>query len=244
MSVSRLIPIGHPVLGHVDAAIFSLTFVPDCVTHQCRCRLEDNRTRLDACCHYGADVDAGERDQILARAALIAPYLKPPFRDSSRWFEDETESDADFPSGLVARTLSVEAVEDGQTYPAVTSVAAAAQGGCVFLHHDGRGCAIHRAAAEHGFGLRGVKPMVCRLFPLTFGEGKLLLSDEYDDYSCMDFPGGSTIYHVMRHVLADVFDAALVAELDRVEKKLVRPLTTAGSAAASPSLLTRVLRTR
>ena len=45
-------------------------------------------------------------------------------------------------------------------------------GGCLFLSHDRRGCAIHRASLEQGWDFRGVKPTICRLFPLTYGEGR------------------------------------------------------------------------
>ena len=57
------------------------------------------------------------------------------------WFDDddEPEHDPDVPSGRSCRTASHG-------------------GGCLFLAHDRRGCAIHRASIEQGWDFRGVKP--------------------------------------------------------------------------------------
>ncbi|MEM9494329.1 MAG: hypothetical protein AAGC55_34605, partial [Myxococcota bacterium] len=114
------------------------------MTHSCRMLKKRNRRRLDACCQYGADVDVAERDAILARQDELIALLDDEVADIE-WFEDEETEDADFPSGYYVRTLTHN-------------------GGCVFLSHDKRGCAIHRAALEGGWDMRGVKPHVCLLF--------------------------------------------------------------------------------
>lgn len=201
-----LLRVDHPVVREVEAEIFIYRFAPDCMTHQCRC-VPGGAVRLDACCQYGADVDLFERDAILARAREVASVLPPPFQDPARWFDfSEAEEDPDAPSGTYIRTGLAEPREDG---------------GCVFLEHDGRGCALHRAALEHGFDPASIKPAVCRLFPLSYGLGALGLSDDFHDYSCANHDG-PTVYRLMRGTLAEVFGRDAVAALDRAERQVTR----------------------
>jgi hypothetical protein len=87
----------------------------------------------------------------------------------------------------------------------------------VFLSHDGRGCAIHRASIEGGWDFHGVKPHVCRLFPLSYDDEAIVLSDDYPDYSCTLDPMAPTVYRVGRDTLAAVFGADLVTALDAAE---------------------------
>ncbi|HTM20639.1 MAG TPA: hypothetical protein VL172_09035, partial [Kofleriaceae bacterium] len=97
--------------------------------------------------------------------------------------------------------------------------------GCVFLAHDRRGCAIHRAALEGGWDFHGTKPAVCRLFPLTYEGDALVLSDDYPDYSCAHDPMAPTVYRGARAALAQLFGAELVAALDAAEQAVLhRPL--------------------
>jgi Fe-S-cluster containining protein len=167
------------------------------------------RPLLDACCQYGADTDLGERNAILARREQIAPLLVPAAR-LVPWFGEELEADPDQPSGYFVRTEVFE-------------------GGCVFLAHDKRGCAIHRASLEQGWSFDGVKPHICRLFPLSYDSDTILLSDDFTDYDCADHPDAPTLYRVLRDTLGSVFGAALVAALDAVEA------TITGNPAAKPA---------
>src|SRR5688572_14329923 len=100
------------------------------MTHRCA-MVDEHREKLDACCQYGADVDLTERDAIVARRADILPLLRADVREVP-WFGSEEEVDPDFPSGRAVRTSRVD-------------------DGCVFLAHDRRGCAIHRASLERGW---------------------------------------------------------------------------------------------
>ena len=76
---------------------------------------------------------------------------------SSQWFEEERIMDADYPSGEAIRTKIYE-------------------GRCVFYDRKARGCALHRFAAEEGMDWHLLKPMVCSIFPITWGRGRLFLS--------------------------------------------------------------------
>jgi len=194
--VIDLVPIDHPRFRHAEQAIFLRQVVGDCMAHRCRL-VEPDREKLDACCQYGADTDLGERDRILARAGEIRALLVPAAREQP-WFTDEVEDDLDFPSGRHVRTTTFG-------------------DGCVFLAHDRRGCAIHRASIEGGWDVRGTKPHVCRLFPLTYDDAAIVLSDDYRDYSCAYDPGAPTVYRNGRDTLADIFGADLVAALDAAE---------------------------
>jgi Fe-S-cluster containining protein len=189
----------HPQFRRVETAIFTSRLAADCMTHQCT-MVDQHREKLDACCQYGADVDLAERDAILAKAEDIRPLLRKEARDLP-WFGTDEEIDPDYPSGRAVRT---ERFGDG----------------CLFLAHDKRGCAIHRASLERGWDFRGVKPAICRLFPLTYEQDMLEIAEEYPEYSCAHVDG-PTLYRITRDALADLFGPELVVALDEVEKRVL-----------------------
>jgi Fe-S-cluster containining protein len=193
------VALDHPRFRRVWTAIFTKKLATDCMTHRCTL-VESQREKLDACCQYGCDVDLRERDAIEARADDIRALLRPEAQGAP-WFDPEEEVDADYPSGRVVRT---EVFGDG----------------CIFLAHDRRGCAIHRASIERGWDLRGVKPAICRLFPLSYEDDAIVIADEYPEYSCAHVEGPS-LYRITRDALADVFGEALVIALDSAEAQVL-----------------------
>lgn len=197
--MSTYVSVDHPRFVKAQRDIFTRTVTPDCMNHQCRMIREGDGDRLllDACCQYGVDVDVAERDGIERHRGDIARLLDDEVAGAA-WFTGPEIADPDFPSGRHVRT-STHA------------------GGCLFLAHDGRGCAVHRASLEGGWDFRGVKPHVCRLFPLSYESDAIVLSDDYADYSCSRVAGAPSVYRVARDVLAEIFGAELVAALDRVE---------------------------
>jgi Fe-S-cluster containining protein len=195
----QFVPLDHPRFRRADRDVFVKRVVADCMSHACRMR-EPDREQLDACCQYGADVDVGERDQILAHAAQLRGLLRKEAR-TTPWFTAREERDEDFPSGRFVRTRVF-------------------RGGCVFLAHDGRGCAIHRAAIEGSWDFDGVKPNVCRLFPLSYDVESIIVSDDYTDYSCAYEPTAPTLYRAGRDTLAAVFGEALVRAMDAAEAQV------------------------
>ena len=196
-----LIALAHPKFTRAEVAVFTRRVVADCMTHRCT-MVETHAEKLDACCQYGCDVDLTERDAILARKDAIAPVLAAEARDLPWFDESSPEQDPDTPSGTVVRT-------------------AVHKDGCLFLAHDRRGCAIHRASLEQGWDFRGVKPTICRLFPLTYGEGAIFVSDDYPDYSCAYDPDAPTLYRVAREALGDIFGADLVRAMDEAEAQIL-----------------------
>jgi Fe-S-cluster containining protein len=193
------VALDHPRFRSVWAAIFTRRLAADCMTHRCT-MVEPGQEKLDACCQYGCDVDLAERAAIEARGDDIRALLRPEVKHV-RWFDPEEEVDADYPSGRVVRT---EVHGDG----------------CIFLAHDQRGCAIHRAALENGWDFRGVKPAICRLFPLSYEEDAIVIADEYPEYSCAHVAGPS-LYRITRDALADIFGAALVVAMDDAEARVL-----------------------
>jgi Fe-S-cluster containining protein len=146
----------------------------------------------DACCTHGVDVSVIERDRILARADELAPLVSVP-RDA--WFTPQVTLDPDFPGGAATRTAIVN-------------------GACVFLRRDGRGCLLHAHALAADEDYHAIKPMVSTLFPVTFGDGALLCSEELLDGTLICGGDGPTAYEMARGELAYYFGDELVAELD------------------------------
>jgi len=202
--VTEYVPLDHPRFRRAARDLFVRKIVADCMTHACRMHQEDVGHH-DACCQYGADVDTGERDRILVHAAQIRGILRPEARHTP-WFDGEESVDPDFPSGRLVRTRTF-------------------RGGCVFLAHDQRGCAIHRASIEAGWDFHGVKPHVCRLFPLSYDSESIVISDDYLDYSCAHLPSAPTLYRNARGTLAAIFGSELVRALD-VAEAIVHPELT------------------
>ena len=194
------VELDHPRFKQAETEVFTRRVVADCMTHTCAIRATST-VRLDACCQYGCDVDLHERDAILAKRDAIQRVLAPAVRELPWFDESAPQRDPDVPSGTVVRT-------------------AVHAGGCLFLAHDGRGCAIHRASLEQGWDFRGVKPSICRLYPLSYEHGAIVVMDDYPDYSCAFQDDAPTLYRVARDTLADVFGPELVAAMDAAEAKL------------------------
>ncbi len=148
----------------------------------------------DSCCQHGVDVALEERDRILARADELEPLVGAP-RDS--WFVPSVTDDVDFPGGRATRTAVVN-------------------GSCVFRRPGARGCTLHAFALSEATDYHDVKPMVSALFPVTFGAGALLCSDELTDGSLVCAGPGPTAYEMARGELAYYFGDALVRELDEL----------------------------
>lgn len=115
------------------------------------------------CCSGGVYADVTERDAILGHAEMIAQYMDDTQpHHPAEWFDDDVESDPDFPSG---RCVSTTVYNDK----------------CAFLDSYGR-CAIQRATTEQGMGRWALKPLYCILYPIEIEGGVVsfdpMLQDE------------------------------------------------------------------
>jgi hypothetical protein len=138
-------------------------------------------------------------EKIQQRKAEILPFVRPP---EGEWFETEY-------------TYYEEYV--GNQYTRINT-----QGPrCVFISKDQRGCGLHRYAISKQMDYHEIKPLVCILFPLSFGEGILTLAPELDDSSLVCSGEGYSAYQSMRNELEYYFERGFVEELDVIEKEVL-----------------------
>ena len=146
----------------------------------------------DSCCAHGVDVDGRVESALLAEAPAIERHTGVAL---SEWFRSEAVPDEDAPGGTLRRT----AVRDGY---------------CVFHAPGARGCMLHSYALGTGRDYHALKPMVSTLFPVTFGSGALVVSDELEDGTLRCSGDGPTAYEAARDELAYYFGDSFVNELD------------------------------
>jgi hypothetical protein len=146
----------------------------------------------DSCCAHGVDVDGRVEAALLAESVAIERHIGVA---ASEWFGAPAIADDDAPGGTLRRT----AIRDGY---------------CVFHAPGGRGCMLHSYAIASGRDYHTLKPMVSTLFPVTFGDGALVVSDELEDGSLRCSGDGPTAYEAARDELAYYFGETLVRELD------------------------------
>jgi hypothetical protein len=89
-----------------------------------------------------------------------------------------------------------------------------------------------------GQDYHALKPMVSTLFPVTFGYGALLVSDELEDGTLVCSGVGPTAYEAARPEIEFYFGRALVGELDRLAATVAVPN---GSGAQADAALVPVL---
>ncbi|HYK09946.1 MAG TPA: hypothetical protein VEV39_04040 [Gemmatimonadales bacterium] len=152
----------------------------------------------DQCCSYGVDYDWHVRANLAKHAHALEAFSGVA---RARWFTGEKTPDETMPGGGSDRI----AVEDGA---------------CVFLNRESRGCRIHAYALSAGVDYHEVKSIVDCLFPLTWEDDELGLSEEVFDSSLVCLDTGPTLYRGVREELRFYFGEGLVAELDGIEAAL------------------------
>jgi hypothetical protein len=157
----------------------------------------------DSCCAHGVDVDGRVEAALRADAAAIERHTGVAMSD---WFRGDAALDADAPGGTLRRT----AVRNGY---------------CVFHAPGGRGCTLHSYALANGRDYHALKPMVSTLFPVTFGGGALVVSDELEDGTLLCSGDGPTAYEAARDELAYYFGDQLVNELDALASAATSPVS-------------------
>jgi hypothetical protein len=170
----------------------------------------------DWCCQFGVDVDLVHHRRILEHAAGIEALTGVP-RD--QWFDPDPDPDPEMPGGGSRRAR----VRDGA---------------CVFLDRRGRGCHIHAYAAARGIDYHDLKSIIDCLFPLTFGDGLLCVTEEVEDGDLVCLDQGPTLYRGLRQELRYYFGDHCIAALDAVEAAVLTSAVSARStdpaAAAAP----------
>ena len=151
----------------------------------------------DWCCAHGVDVDLPKANAILARKGEIARFtgVAPEL-----WFDGEVRADPEVPGGQFMRTRRHN-------------------GRCVFANPAGRGCQLHRFALANGIDYHQLKPFMSSLFPLTFNDGLLTVSDEIAERYLVCRDQGASCYQGVRGELAYFFGDGLVQELDTLAQR-------------------------
>ncbi len=189
--MSALVPLSQHYVAHGGAPVITAVD-PDIFTRRYFARCMACGFCADSCCAHGVDVDGRVEAALRADSDAIAQHTGVP---ASQWFRAPAVRDVEAPGGTLRRT----AVRDGY---------------CVFHTPGGRGCMLHSYALTSGIDYHTVKPMVSTLFPVTFGSGALVVSDELDDGSLVCSGEGPTAYEAARDELAYYFGDSLVIELD------------------------------
>ena len=90
---------------------------------------------------------------------------------------------------------------------------------------------LHSYAIATGRDYHLLKPMVSTLFPVTFGNGALVVSDELEEGSLVCSAVGPTAYEAVRAELAYYFGESLVKELDVLASAIPAPVASGSFAA-------------
>jgi tetratricopeptide (TPR) repeat protein/Fe-S-cluster containining protein len=186
---------GAPVIDRVEFSIFTRRYPRQCM---------DCAFCQDACCSFGADVDAQNISRLEEQAAGLEAYTGVP---REQWFAGERLADAEFPGNQYMRLRVI-------ARPAPSHVSR-----CVFLRETQRGCMLHGFCLDARIDYHSLKPMVCCLFPLTFDEGLLHPAKEVDDNSLVCLDRGTTLYRGLREELQYYFGEDLIRELDVIEEQ-------------------------
>ena len=118
----------------------------------------------DACCRHGADVDKESYDLIFMHREIIEKEIGYRIERcfKKRWLNDE-------------HYLGGNAIE--------TRVGDS--GFCMFHVTTGKGCTLYKLVHERDLPRR-IIPSICRLYPLTWAEGRLTVTDDlYSTCNCM-----------------------------------------------------------
>ena len=156
----------------------------------------------DSCCAYGADIDNKTEKRLSRHINKLQERITLP---AEEWFSQETFLDSEVAGGSYRRTT-------------------AGKNGCIFKSETGRGCTIHSYALENGIPYQEIKPTICYLFPLTWSEGTLHLSEELQEGSlvCSESMESSlypTAYRAIRDELLYLFGDSFISELDLLENR-------------------------
>jgi len=109
----------------------------------------------DSCCRYGCEVDKESYDLIFKNRELIEKRICMELEDC---FEKEWSNDNEYLGNNSVDTKT----KDGH---------------CMFKLKGKKGCVLFELAFNDNISKR-IIPTICRLYPLTWGEGELMFTDD------------------------------------------------------------------
>ena len=110
-----------------------------------------------ACCRYGCEVDKESYNLIFKNKKLIEGRLGINLDD---FFEKEWSNDKEYLGNNSVDTKT-------------------RNGYCVFKLNEAKGCILFELAFNKQVSKR-IIPSICRLYPLTWGGGELMVTDDYE----------------------------------------------------------------
>ena len=139
----------------------------------------------DECCRHGADVDKESYDLIFKNRRIIEKEIGNKIEScfKKRWLNDENYLGGNAIETRVGRS-----------------------GFCMFHAKRGKGCALYKLVHEEDLPRRLI-PSICRLYPLTWSDRKLMVTDEiYPSCNCMKKDAfDDSIYATQKREVEDIF---------------------------------------
>ncbi len=110
----------------------------------------------DLCCNGSCEVDKAAHDLMLEHRGKIEALTGVPLESC---IDGDFVADPDYPGGAYAESARRE------------------DGYCRFHNPEGKGCVLYMLSFRQGLP-KGIVPAICRLFPVTWHEGRLFHYDE------------------------------------------------------------------
>lgn len=145
----------------------------------------------DSCCKFGADFDAEAYELVIAHSSAIEPLIG---RKVSDCFGKKWHHDPEYLGGKMIRSRK------------------GPDGFCAFHNPSGKGCILYKLAMEKKAAKR-IIPSICRVFPLTWDNGKLVVYDEHGNgaipraCNCVEAANKTlkTVLHTRQEEFEDIF---------------------------------------
>lgn len=161
----------------IDPIIFTQGFVPRCDIPIC-----DGQ-----CCDWGVYMDSEFPDVIMKHEQDIIDVMdEGQIKDSSKWFDEESQIDHDFPSGETIGTNTYKTKYGNEQ--------------CVFKGLNNF-CSLQVAAEKKGFHKWEIKPKYCIMYPITIVDNVLTYDDSHSKN--LDYCG----MHKKENFVHTVFEA-------------------------------------
>ncbi len=139
----------------------------------------------DSCCRYGCEVDKESYDLIFQNRKIIEKSIGIKLEEC---FEKEWSDDDEY--------LGNNSV-DTKTF----------KGYCAFKLKDKKGCILFELVSKNKVSRR-IIPSICRLYPLTWGNGKLTITDDREkhcNYLQKDNKSKKTVLETQMEHVKDIF---------------------------------------
>jgi len=147
----------------------------------------------DACCKYGTDFDQESFNLVIQNKDIIEKLIGKKINDC---FRKTFSKDSEYLGNNSIRSVKGE------------------NGFCIFHSKQGKGCILYQLVRSGKISNRRIIPSVCRLFPLTWDNGKLQVYDEQEGYiiphdcNCIEKENTTkkNILETQKSEIEDIFD--------------------------------------